>query len=166
MTPEYDKGNNDRSDSEHRESLEDGQTDGEESENKDEGALEEDNLLQEEEYQDDLPGNLLETEQNILELPNEMEIDDVNIEDTNQATNGDEEVEEEMEEHGASSHEENTQSDAEGQNSEDIFDTPVDEINAKAEKSSTESNAREYKDKIDDVGTTDRDGSQSLVDQK
>jgi len=128
--------------------------------------LEADNLLHEEEYRDELPANHLEVEQNNLEFPSEMEIDDVNIEELNDSPNADEGVEEEIEEQGASIHEENTQSDAEGQNSEDLVDIPVDELNAKSEEHSAEGDAGEDKDKFDDRGSPIGDGNQSLMDQE
>eukprot|EP00890_Picochlorum_soloecismus_P003681 jgi/Picsp_1/4313/NSC_01821-R1_type a von willebrand factor domain-containing protein len=164
--PEYDQGKNDRSDSEQDDDLKADQNDVKENESKDDGVLEADNLLHEEEYRDELPANHLEVEQNNLEFPSEMEIDDVNIEELNDSPNADEGVEEEIEEQGASIHEENTQSDAEGQNSEDLVDIPVDELNAKSEEHSAEGDAGEDKDKFDDRGSPIGDGNQSLMDQE
>lgn len=164
--PEYDQGNNDRSDSEQADDLKNGQKDAKETESPDEGVLEENNLPQEDEYQDELPSNDLEEGQNNLELPSDMEIEDGKNDELNEAMNEDEGVEEEIEEQVASIHEENTQSDAEGHNSEDIVDIPVDDLNAKSEEHSAEAEAGGSKDNIDDRGTPFGDGNQSLIDQE
>lgn len=160
--PEYDQGNNDRSDSEQADDLKTGQKDAKENESQDEGALEENNLPQE----DELPSNHLEEGQNNLEFPSDMEMDDGKSDDLNEALNEDEGIEEEIEEQGASIHEENTQSDAEGHSSEDIVDIPVDDLNAKSEEHSAEAEAGGCKDNIDDRGAPFGDGNQSLIDQE